>query len=515
MKRVCHILATIVSLVICHVSHGADMEMYGSATVRQVADTSHFPALDRRLEEYLEAIRTEPAEIQKQEADFLIEVCSDSLIRQRTALKLYRHYVSSPVMGLDAVAIHLYDKWFATGKVRMKDDAELYGAKLFAGINRNSLIGCKAPRMELQDADGNPVTIMTPEESGWRILFFYDTGCPKCKLESTMLKSMFENHSYPVTLYAIYIGSDKDAWQRYVSERLDFDISPGKTVHLWDPDLTGNIGYGYGVFQTPKIFLVAPDGAIVGRKLDTPALEQLLNVNLPQKEHDYGSDASSELYDKVFSPMADSMTYSTVSEIAGYIEKSTLGGGDTLLFKQMTGDLLYYVTNRREEAFRNGTETFVDKYILSRGDIWHTKDDSLKIIGLASMLKGLASLAPAGGSLPDIEVHGTLKTSRMTGDRAPKVRSGEFRLSKIRGKGRAIIIFHTEGCKICEHEISEADKLLRTEKGLKVLEINMDELFSSYPSEADSMMRHFDLSSLPFIIELDSKGRVARKYISL
>ncbi len=504
-----------------------------TAQAAQVADTSQFAALDARLDEYLDAIKAEPAEVQEQEADFLIEVCSDSLIRQRTALRLYGHFLSSPVMGEESVAIHLYDRWFATGKVRMKSESDLFAAKFFAETNRQSLIGCRAPEIELSDAEGNMVRIMTPEEKGWRVIFFYDTDCAKCRLESMVLKSIFEDNDYPITFYAVYIGTDKEAWSTYIQERLDFRTSNVRAVHLWDPELKADIGYRYGVFQTPKIFLVNPSGTVIGRGLDAPALEQLIKAYIAPKDYEYGSDGSVMLYDKVFAPLLDSMTCSTVSEIGSYIEKSTLEQLDTAMFRQMTGDLLYYITSQRTEGFRCGTEAFVDKYILSRSDIWNTAEDSLKVVGLAEMLKVLSSLAPTGGKLPSVKVHGTLKTSRAKGNApqsqaqkpsdssnepspgAYKSRSGIFNLSSLRSKGRTVIIFHTEGCSICKHELSAADSLLTREKSLKVLEINMDELFSSYPDEADTLMQTFDLSALPFILEADSKGRITRKYISL
>jgi hypothetical protein len=47
----------------------------------------------------------------------MIEAATDSLVRQAVALRVYDHYLGSPVMGTEAVAIHIYDKWFKTGKI--------------------------------------------------------------------------------------------------------------------------------------------------------------------------------------------------------------------------------------------------------------------------------------------------------------------------------------------------------------------------------------------------------------
>jgi hypothetical protein len=44
-------------------------------------------------------------------------------------------------MGAEAVAIHVLDKWFIDGPVRMYDDVDLLHARIFADFNRQSLIG--------------------------------------------------------------------------------------------------------------------------------------------------------------------------------------------------------------------------------------------------------------------------------------------------------------------------------------------------------------------------------------
>ena len=86
----------------------------------QQVDSARFSALGLKLNEYYEALKHESIDVQIQECDFLIESSTDSLIRQYVALDIYRHYMNSPVMGAENVAVHLFDKWFMTGKVKMK-----------------------------------------------------------------------------------------------------------------------------------------------------------------------------------------------------------------------------------------------------------------------------------------------------------------------------------------------------------------------------------------------------------
>ena len=58
-------------------------------------DTLVRKALDTRLAEYFIALERENPEVQKGECDFLIETCTDSLMRQHVALRVYEHYRDS------------------------------------------------------------------------------------------------------------------------------------------------------------------------------------------------------------------------------------------------------------------------------------------------------------------------------------------------------------------------------------------------------------------------------------
>ena len=101
----------------------------------QQLDSAKSAALEERLIEYFDLLKYENIDVQKAEADFMIEAASDSLVRQFVALRIYDHYLGSPVMGAEAVAIHIFDKWFQTGKVSVGSDMDLLNARIFADFS--------------------------------------------------------------------------------------------------------------------------------------------------------------------------------------------------------------------------------------------------------------------------------------------------------------------------------------------------------------------------------------------
>ena len=144
-------------------------------------DTSVTNSLGKKLDQYMALLEMEPVRVKCEEADFLIESCSDSLVRQFTAIRLYSHFMDSKLMGDEAVSIHIFDKWFAPGTVKMQSELEFMNARIFAEFNRQSLIGMKAPELTLEDMDGNWHSLFEDGIFSDRlsVLFLYDSGCPK------------------------------------------------------------------------------------------------------------------------------------------------------------------------------------------------------------------------------------------------------------------------------------------------------------------------------------------------
>lgn len=459
----------------------------------QNADSLRMTMLGGKLQEYYKAIERESLQVQAGECDFLIESTTDSLLRQFVALDAYGHYYNSPLMGSENVAIHIFDKWIDSGKVKMKSQEDLMVAKIYAEFNRLSLIGKQAP--ELQGLAG--------QNGKYRVLYFYDTDCAKCKFESILLRNLLDAKSYPVQFVAFYVGDDRQAWEDYIIKSLNVRSETVETIHSWDPAVESDYQRKYGVIQTPRLFLIAPDGTILGRGLDSKALEILLDDTFQEKTLAYGTHESELLYDGIFAMSAGNPTENEVKGISDYIHDKTLARGDTLMFRQMAGDYLYYLASHSGEGFKEGMRYHINKNILVNNGVWKSSDDSLKVIGLARIMDDLLSKAAPGTKVPAIKVPGLLYSGK-------KVRNVKVRLDRLR-KDRNYIMFLTEGCEVCAAQKEAAAEILKKEK-VNVLMVNMDDIMESSPSLASKLMDAFDLSSFPYILITDSRGDILRRY---
>ena len=464
-------------------------------------------ALSARMTEYLSAIKHESLDVQKEECDFMISSCSDSLVRHHVANTIYEHYRDSKIMGAEAVAIHVFDKWFLTGNVSMDSDMEMLSAKVFAEFNRQSLVGNSAPELTMLTPQGESFSIFEDSDNCRRytVLYFYDTDCATCKVQTILLRHMLEQEDFPVELVAVYADDDFAAWMKYIADSLEMDVRNAGITHLWDPELNSDFQRKYGIIQTPGMFLIGPDKTILGRRLDVPALSVMLHEIFDEKILEYGSEESMSFFRNIFAEGPSSSK--EVTDIADYMAASSLEKGDTLMFRQMSGDMMYYLALQREEPYKEGLDYLIGKYILKSPDVWRTQDDSLKVVGYAELLDDLLSRSRPGNRVADNKVPATVLTEKKTWQ-------SELSLRRL-GARRNIMLFYTDGCEVCKAEKAAAEALLGKDKGLKIIMINVDEILSSSPALASALFDSFDLSSLPFIIETDKKGYITRRYISL
>ena len=467
----------------------------------QQLDSLTKAGLSDKLDEYFDAIKALDVDAQKEEVDFLIGTATDSLVRQFVAVKVYDHYLGSPVMGAEAVAIHVLDKWFFDGSVKMYDDVDLLHARIFADFNRQSLIGEKAPQLSLLTYDDEPASLYSAPSEKYSVLYFYDTGCAKCKLENIRLTEAFKEKSYPIECYAVYAGDNKDQWKEYQNNKFNFEgIS---VTHLWDPEIDSDFQRKYGVLQTPRMFLISPDGTIVGRGLDTDALMQLLEAVFAETELEYGGAESAELFDRL---LGSTPSRREIADVARMIEDATLGEGNEVMYRQLIGDYLYYLAPKTGEEFKEGLYEFIPRYILGREDIWSSEDDRMKVVGFAEIMNDLLSKAAPRTTIADLKVDGIYI-------RNGKEKQCRKNLRKLCGLVN-IVIFHTEGCHICEAEIAQARELAETPK-LNVFLVNVDKTISENPSLSTRLFDSFDLSALPFILMTDRKGHIMARYMTL
>lgn len=488
----------------------------------QQVDSSALKALDAKLDEYVRALETIRPEDQKQDCAAIIESCTDSIVRQHVALKLYADYMVSPVMGAEAVAIDIADKWFFTGKVKMKTDIDLMNARIFADFNRQSLIGEHAPSLKMEDSRGDSLALFSAPSERYSILYFYDTGCPDCLVTSVMLRTSLSVSKHQLDFYAVYAGADSLSWKEYRDKRLDIKSSMVDVHHLWDPQVKSDFQLKYGVLKTPQMFLIGKDNVILGRRLDVPALESMLANIYASDDYEYGSDESNALLDRIFGSLGDDFKVDDVNAMTDRIASQSLP--DVAVFKETIGDVFYWMSDKYDGRYKEADKYLIDKYILSRQDIWDTPADTVNVIGYAKTMSDLLSRSMPGSVLPALKVYGTLASGGVPDSilKASGLLSEEV---KVNARSRVwnlrclpsdtYIFFFDTKCQHCRESLAALTKLMSADRKMRVLFVSLydDSAVHRGVSPLESVLDSFDLQLLPMTVKVGKKGIAGERYV--
>ena len=385
-------------------------------------------------------------------------------------------------MGDDAVAVHVADKWLLSGKVPMHSEEDLRNADIYATFNRASLIGRQAPAATLRDKDGSIVTV--PVKGEYNVLYFYAPDCSTCKATTAELKKLSDSGEYPFRVVAVNVnnpGPDQD-WQM-----------------------------NYGVLKTPWMFLIGPDGKILGRGLDVPSLKMLLGREFSAESYAYGSQIQMERYAQMFAAYGDTLKVADVLDVADYLAARTFGEGDIDSFKQMEGDLLYYLAQQYSEPYRDAIIPFADKF-LGVPDVWTTPADSANVLSFGKFLCSLTSRTPVGTQIPDLKVPGVLRRKGCLFVKESK--GGVFAFRKLRGRP-GYVVFYTGGCSSCKETLEQVSAIVVSKPRARVLLVDMDAILASDPALGETLLETFDLTGMPYVLELDRKGIITHRYVDL
>lgn len=168
-------------------------------------------------------------------------------------------------------------------------------------------------------------------------------------------------------------------------------------------------------------------------------------------------------------------------------------------------ELFYRLVPLRGEDAKNSLEYIIDNYILCSDSPFDSAEDSLMVVNFAQIQKELLSKARPGSKIAGIKVKGSLNGGKVKNRRLDRLGK-----NRSRNGGRTIIIFHTSGCHQCEAELKEAKALK-----LNTFAVNIDDIQTQSPKTFDKLFNAFDLSTLPLLVETDSKGVILRRYFSL
>ena len=456
---------------------------------------------------YLQTLLEKPVGAINQDVDRLIDSVGiqHPELQSKVAGIAFDFFTDSPVMGHEAVAVHIADNWFLNDRLKLENESLYPLIRTYVEFNRSSLVGADAPELVMESIDSLRVSVRETE-SPYKVLFFYDTDCSTCRREAPLLADLVRNyHGEHLTLFAIYTQGNRDAWESYVREVFSDIQNPDvSVVHLWDPEAETGFHQKYAVLSTPMLFLLDQQNTILGRRLDADALSQMLEIENAQALQ------YKQLFDNVFNTFEPLSVPDVEGIIDTFAEKTF---NNKRLFCEVLLNLFNYLRTSDKFVKQQGALYLAEKYIVAEPDYWSQEFLSSTLHALAK-----ARLNPAGSKATQLTLQNKC-------GRKKQLFNGKHWYT--------LVFFHLIDCAQCQKEIAELNRLKPEmyDMDMQVVMVYVGEdkdkwkqfvreqqpcrwTFLNDFKNTSKMRLLYDLEYVPHLYLLDANGVIIAKDIS-
>ncbi|HVI43670.1 MAG TPA: redoxin domain-containing protein [Chitinophaga sp.] len=231
------------------------------------------PILEGKLKKYFTQLVVNYPDSINTDCDALIaRTRKDKEVFKYVLWWLTYNYESSPYMGMDAVFVHLVEKYYVPGEAYWLTDEQLNKIVSRAYALAPNLIGQQAAPLELKDTASKPVSLYKTQAK-YTVLVFWDPTCGHCKTEIPRLDSAYKASwkSKGVAMIGVKTEGTHEQWLAFIKEN-----KLSGWVHAWDPASTSNYRRLYDVYSTPVIYLLDEKKKIVAKRLAVEQLQDFL-----------------------------------------------------------------------------------------------------------------------------------------------------------------------------------------------------------------------------------------------
>lgn len=236
-------------------------------------------------------------EILVQHPDTIIKELDYQLLLARSCPEMYKfllnwttdEYINPKYMGLDAVFVHLFEKYHSKGLTSWLNEKQMETISRRAYMMMANLIGAKAADIEMLDTAGRPASLYNLN-ADYTVVVFWDPNCGHCKEEVPRLDSFYRASwkAKGVRVFGVLSGDAKEetkpAWIKFINEH-----NLGEWTHVYQSKAMEEAEKAaqkpsyrqlYDVIMTPTVFLLDRDKQIIGKKLTLNQIDDLLEVKI-------------------------------------------------------------------------------------------------------------------------------------------------------------------------------------------------------------------------------------------
>jgi len=182
-------------------------------------------------------------------------------------------YEESKIMGMDAVFVHLVQRYYLSGQADWVSKEVL--DKMRDRVNKISpnLLGKYAPVLTMQDTSFKQVSLYDVK-SKYTLIVFWKYDCGHCEHELPILVDEYNKKlkAKGVTVFTGCTGDDTIAWKKFIRNN-----KMGDFINVFDPEMMSNYYNLYDVYSTPTVYLLDENKKIIAKRIDVDKIADFID----------------------------------------------------------------------------------------------------------------------------------------------------------------------------------------------------------------------------------------------
>lgn len=244
------------------------------------------PFIHQKVMDYFEKYTAQAPDSLIQAIDqFFGKLEENSTIYRYFLVKLLNKYANPTIVGQDAVYVHMAQQYYGRGKAPWVDEETLH--KILDNAERFSytLIGKKAPELELYDIYNQKSLNLQNIKASYKVLIFWSSTCNHCeKVMPTLPDIQTEINDSSVVIISVCTKADESC-KKFVDNEKISDVG----IHCYPVSAYGRT---YDVRTTPKVFIMDADNKIASKGIGFNQIAQVIDMLKKDSQSDGIEDTS-------------------------------------------------------------------------------------------------------------------------------------------------------------------------------------------------------------------------------
>jgi thiol-disulfide isomerase/thioredoxin len=236
------------------------------------------PIMYNKVRTYIDRLTYRQPDSINKSIDYIIDKTrSNDDVFQFFVVHFVNKYAKSKQMGMDAVYVHMVEKYYMTGDAFWTDSATVAKMTERALAISPTLVGRTAPNFSARDTEGR-LHSLHDQDAEYLLLYFWDYGCGHCKKVTPKLAEAFKRYKdYNVKLFAVSINGDLEEWKNKLPT---YGLDQEGILNVEDHRRLSRFDQMYDITSTPRLFVLTKDKKILAKQISVQSMEEVLSHEL-------------------------------------------------------------------------------------------------------------------------------------------------------------------------------------------------------------------------------------------